>query len=187
MVNWKDEEIIASILEGNTQAFRFIVERYESRVATVIRNMLGNTVEVDDVGQEVFVRLYKSLSKFKGDSKLSTYITRIAVNLSLNEIKKRKRKRFFSFSKSDGTEWDQPDPKSDIRDYDTKELVNRGIRMLKPDYRTVVVLRMIEGYSVKETAEMLGIPSGTVLSRQARGTEQLKNILKTKLSYRHGE
>jgi RNA polymerase sigma-70 factor (ECF subfamily) len=182
-----DSEILAKVKKGDTSAFSIIVQRHEGRVATVIRNMLGNTAEVDDVGQEVFIRLYHSLDKFRGEAKLSTYITRIAVNLSLNEIKRRKRKKWFSFSKENEKDWEMEDTSSQTNNYENKEVIDKGLQQLKPEHRAVVVLRMIQGYSVKETAEMLGLPMGTVLSRQARGTQRLKDILQTKLSYRHGE
>lgn len=182
-----DSEILAKVKKGDAAAFRIIVQMHEGRVATVVRNMLGNTPEVDDVGQEVFIRLFHSLEKFRGDARLSTYITRIAVNLSLNEIKRRKRKRWFSFSRENEKDWEMEDTSNQTKNYEDKEMIDKGLQQLKPEYRVVIVLRMIEGYSVKETAEMLGIPTGTVLSRQARGTQQLKDILQTKLSYRHGE
>ncbi len=188
MKDFDDNILLAKIKNGDSAAFKHIVGKYESKVATVIRNMLGNTSEVDDVGQEVFIRLYKSLDKYRGEAALGTYITRIAMNLSLNEIKKRKRKRWIPFTRKDSADaWDIEDKSADLSRLDDKDLVQRAILRLKENYRAIIVLRMIEGYSVKETAELLKIPQGTVLSRQSRATEQLKQILENKMSYRHGE
>jgi RNA polymerase sigma-70 factor (ECF subfamily) len=86
-----DEVLIGKSNDGDMAAFKMLVVRHEGKVAGVIRSMLGATPEAEDVGQEVFIRFYDSLSKFRGDSQVSTYLIRIAINLSLNELKKRKR------------------------------------------------------------------------------------------------
>ncbi len=82
-----DFKLINEALAGNMNAFGDIVNKYESMVAKIIIPMLGNSYDADDIGQETFIRLYKSLDKFKGESQLGTYLARIAINLSLNEIK----------------------------------------------------------------------------------------------------
>ena len=95
-----DSELIAMVNGGNQQAFSELMKRYRKMVARVVIGMLGDTPEADDVGQEVFVRFYQSISSFRGDSALGTYLTRIAINLSLNELNSRKR-RFLFFSVKD--------------------------------------------------------------------------------------
>ena len=86
-----DEELLARAGNGDHGAFRMLVERYEGRVAATVIGMLGPGQEADDVGQETFIRLYESLDTFRGDAKLSTYITRIAINQSLKALRRRKR------------------------------------------------------------------------------------------------
>ena len=88
-----EQELIARVLEGDHDAFKEIVKKYESRVAATVIGMLGYCTEAEDIGQEAFVRLFKSLHKFRGESSLGTYLTRIAINLSLNEIRRRGRHR----------------------------------------------------------------------------------------------
>jgi RNA polymerase sigma-70 factor (ECF subfamily) len=88
---YSESEIINKILNGNPDLFRVLVERYKSPVAAIIKGMLGDCPEVDDVGKETFIRFYNSLASFRGDAALKTYLIRIAMNLSLNEIKKKKR------------------------------------------------------------------------------------------------
>jgi len=92
-----EDELVKSSLEGDKNAFGEIVTRYQGMVARTIKGMLGDSVFSEDIGQEVFIKLYYSLSEFRGEAKLSTYIQKIAVNLTLNEIKKRKR--FLSISR----------------------------------------------------------------------------------------
>jgi RNA polymerase sigma-70 factor (ECF subfamily) len=171
-----DEKIVELVLSGHTEAFREIVERYKSRIAATVIGMLGNCPEAEDVGQEVFIRFYQNLKNFRGDSTVATYLTRIAINLSLNEIKKRKRSTFFS-GKNNGEFLEIEDTSGSKPYSDEKENVQKAIKKLEPKYRIVVVLRMIEGYSTTETAEILGLPLGTVLSRLARAQQKLKKIL----------
>ncbi len=177
-----DSELIAMVNGGNQQAFSELMKRYRKMVARVVIGMLGDTPEADDVGQEVFVRFYQSISSFRGDSALGTYLTRIAINLSLNELNSRKR-RFLFFSVKDD---EQPLP--DLADeanvdesLSRNELIEKALAHLDPKFRSVILLRLIEGYSTKETAEMLGVPLGTVLSRLTRAQDRLKEIV-SKLS-----
>ena len=93
-----DTELIEATQNGHPQAFQMLVERYESRVASTIIGMLGDSPEADDIGQETFIRFYRNLGNFKGQAGVGTYITRIAINLSLNEIKRHKRRSMFSIS-----------------------------------------------------------------------------------------
>ena len=126
----------------------------------------------------MFVKLYHSLSEFRGDSKLATYIQRIAVNLTLNEIKRRKR--FLSLFSQKGSdemyEMEVADENKEEKQ-EAKEIVGKALMALDPKFRIIVTMRMLQGYSTKETAEILELPLGTVLSRLSRAQEQLKDIL----------
>jgi RNA polymerase sigma-70 factor (ECF subfamily) len=90
----EEVDLVRASLNGDKNAFGEIVNRYQKMVARTVKGMLGDSVFAEDIGQEVFINLYYSLSEFRGEAKLSTYIQKIAVNLTLNEIKRRKR--FFS-------------------------------------------------------------------------------------------
>lgn len=178
-INISDNDLLKRIKEGESQAFTQLVERYRQRVAKTVIGMLGNTPEADDVGQDVFIRFYNSLDNFRGDSTVGTYLTRIAINLSLNELKKRKRKAFLFFRKDDEyyDEIDIEDAHNMDEEMDTNELVEKSLAMLDPKFRSIVVLRLIQGYSTKETADMLDLPLGTVLSRLARAQDKLKELV----------
>lgn len=171
-----DEELIEKSKAGDMAAFKMLVIRHEGQVAGVIRTLLGPTPEAEDVGQEVFIRFYDSLNKFRGDSKLSTYLVRIAINLSLNELKKKKRSasRYASIEAADGL--------GGIEDMlDLKEHLQYAFEKLDPDFRAVATLRLVEGYSTEETAGILEIPIGTALSRLARAQQKLRISLSKKL------
>jgi RNA polymerase sigma-70 factor (ECF subfamily) len=174
----KEKELIEASLNGDKNAFGEIVTRYQKMVARTVKGMLGDSVFAEDIGQEVFIKLYYSLSEFRGEAKLSTYIQKIAVNLTLNEIKRRKR--FFTlFSQKANDEMYA----FEIADQDTEErreaseIVNKALMAMDPKFRIIVTMRMLQGYSTKETAEILNLPIGTVLSRLSRAQEQLRNIL----------
>lgn len=179
-----DREWVARAKGGDERAFRELVEHYEGQVAATVVGMLGRGDEADDVGQETFIRFYESLAKFRGEAALGTYLTRIAINLSLNAIARRKRMRWRFWSRDD--EDNAPvepgfDGRSERAALDNNEALHAALQQLKPDFRAVVVLRMLEGYSTKETAELLDIADGTVLSRLSRGMKQLQEIFKNEV------
>lgn len=175
-----DHQLLAKAREGDQQAFRLLVERYEGRVAATVIGMLGPGEEAEDVGQEVFVRLFRALDKFREESGLGTYLTRIAINLSLTALQKRKRRAWVGRLTGGGRDegWQVPDPAEDEAHGDNREWVQAGLQRLDSRFRAVLVLRLMEGYSTKETAQILNIREGTVLSRLARGQDKLREILK---------
>jgi RNA polymerase sigma-70 factor (ECF subfamily) len=177
MAEQSDEELVAGARLGDLLAFKTLVARYEGKIAGVVRSMLGTTPEADDVGQEVFIRFYESLEKFRGESALGTYLTRIAINLSLNEIKRRKRRFSIFASEEDG--WNRG---ADDENKDLKDMIAYELGRLEPEFRAVVTLRLVEGYSTEETAVILNIPLGTVLSRLSRAQKKLRTGLEKHLN-----
>jgi len=173
----KEQELIANVLNGDNDAFKEIVKKYASRVAATVIGMLGHCPEAEDIGQEAFVRLYQSLHKFRGESSLATYLTRIAINLSLNEIRRRGRQRKLYLTNSEEKIDTFADTTNHNEQKETSELVQRGLQKLPVKFRSVIVLRLIDGYSTEETAKILNLPVGTVLSRLSRAQMKLKNIL----------
>lgn len=176
---FSDLDLISQTRKGDNEAFSVLISRYKDQVAKTVIGMMSNCMEADDVGQETFIRFYRSIDKFRGDSALGSYLTKIAMNLSLNELKKRKRNRLL-FSDNQGNNFEIH--RSETKDHqdadDIQEEVQLAIHELSFKFRSVVVLRMIEGYSTKETAEILDLPMGTVLSRLARAQQNLKDKLK---------
>jgi len=169
-----DVSLVKAAIAGGQNAFERIVDKYRTMVAKVTVGMLGNRADAEDVGQETFLRFYRSMHQYKGDAALGTYLTRIAINLSLNELKRRGSRRWLSLEEK------HESYHADDRSYhnnDNKELVKKALAQLDTKYRSVVVLRIMQGFSTKETAELLNLPLGTVLSRLARAQEKLKPIL----------
>ena len=170
-----DQELLVAVQNGNLSAYTDFVRRYEKRIAATVIGMLGDCPEADDVGQETFIRFYKNINNFRGDSSVATYLTRIAINLSLNELKRRKRQEARSVPLSHAAKETVALNRDELADM--KQYIHRSIQRLDGKFRSVVVLRLLEGYSTKETAEILKLPMGTVLSRLARGQNKLREML----------
>jgi RNA polymerase sigma-70 factor (ECF subfamily) len=179
-----DEELVQAARDGDEDAFRELVERFEPVVAATVIGMLGDCAEAEDVGQETFIRFYRGLKSFRGESSVKTYLTRIAMNLSLNELKRRKKRRLRFTEKPVEDHRGIVDRRRGPGEDVDKELVWMAIGQLDQKFRSVVVLRLIDGYSTGETAEILGLPAGTVLSRLARGQKKLKEILEPHIGVR---
>jgi RNA polymerase sigma-70 factor (ECF subfamily) len=130
------------------------------------------------VGQETFIRFWNRAHRYRHEARLSTFLVKIAINLSLNELQKRKRRSGFLNSwkeeQKDGMAINKPlyDEK-----YSNNQLVEMALDRLDTEHRSVVVLRIVEGFSTKETAEVLGLPLGTVLSRLSRAQDKLRLII----------
>jgi RNA polymerase sigma-70 factor (ECF subfamily) len=180
--------LLEAARKGDHDAFRALVIHYESRVAATIIGMLGKCGEAEDVGQETFMRFYKSLTRFKGESSVGTYLIRIAINLSINELKRRQRRnRLFHTAAEPEIEMESfpsvPSSASPSLEQEEKKiLVQQALQKLEPRFRAVIVLRLIDDYSTRETAQILKLPTGTVLSRLARAQKKLKKILGPLLS-----
>jgi RNA polymerase sigma-70 factor (ECF subfamily) len=180
-----DAYILTELRNGNHAVFRDLIIKYEGLVSATIIGMIGKCTEAEDIGQEVFVRFYNALDKFRGDSTVGTYLTRIAINLSLNEIKRRRR-RSQIFLHTDDQINEIEDRESSPETDENREFIQRAIQELAPKFRSVIVLRLIDGYSTDETAKILKVPIGTVLSRLARAQQKLKEILTPMLELNHG-
>jgi RNA polymerase sigma-70 factor (ECF subfamily) len=180
-----EEQLIAGTLDGNEDAFRLIVERYIDEVSRTVTGMLGAGLEIDDVVQEVFIKLHRSLHTFRGESTLKTFVVRIAINKSLDALRKRKRMRWLQpWSHEEPWEPDSGE-RSDqgITDSEDLLILRQAVDRLPENQRAVVVLRLIDQYSTEETARILNVPYGTVLSRLKRGVEKLKKDLRNTTGY----
>ncbi len=174
-----DDILLDHARSGDELAFRALVERYESAVASGVIGMLGAGDDADDVGQETFIRFHGAMSTFRGDAALGTYLRRIAMNLSLNALKRRRRFSLRLVSR-DQTATPLDEPAVDAYDAEGAErvtMVRRAVAQLGEKQRSVVVLRLLDGLSTNETAEVLELPAGTVMSRLSRGVAELQRQL----------
>jgi RNA polymerase sigma-70 factor, ECF subfamily len=178
MMDETEREMLGRARDGDEDAFGEIIRKYEPRIAATITGILGYSTDVEDVGQETFIEFYRALDRFRGDSGIGTYLTRIAINLSLNEIERRVKLERFRPEKGSAEHAGDRCPGGPERAIDIRASIRRGLQCLEPKFRSVIVLRLIAGYSTRETAAILKLPTGTVLSRLARGQARLKDILR---------
>ncbi len=184
-----DMQLVSRARGRDVEAFQTLVLRYQDRVFNTAYRFTGDRGLAEDITQEAFFKAYKGLKKFKGKSSFSTWLYRITVNACTSEWRKsaaRKRGNEIPFPGSGGGEpgrpFDPPAEESDPADAaERKEksaLVQEAIASLEDDFRIVVILRDIEGFSYEEIADILDRPVGTVRSRLHRARGDLKEKLK---------
>lgn len=185
----REKDLLERSKAGDIAAFEQLIEGYQRRIFNIALRMLGNYDDAGDLTQEVLIRIYKSIKNFKEQSSFSTWIYRITTNVCLDEIRKRKNRKFISLDEEirleDGDmkrqiESDEPSPEASAEAGELKKMVNDSIALLSEEHRIVIVLRDIQGFSYEEIAEMQKLPEGTVKSRINRARQALKNILKSR-------
>ena len=166
-----EPELIRRSKGGSREAFGQLVSRYQVPVYRVVRGILGNPSESEDVAQEVFLKAYANLAKFRGESGFFTWLYRIAVNEALRARKRR------TFANADALpEVEAPPPAPLEEEGPTLATLEKLLRKLSDEFRAIVVLRDIEGLSYTEIAETLEIPIGTVESRLFRARQELRSL-----------
>lgn len=176
MTGETDHELVAKALRGNQKAFKALAERCHGTVYSVVRGVLGDSDDVDDVVQNVYIKVYKGLSGFRGDSKLSTWVYQIARNEAINATRKRRPevKPLEDIDLRADAE-DRPDLEYGRRE--TSERVNRAMSELDDNYRMALELRYMGERSYEEIAELMGLPIGTVKTYIYRGKAKLKKVM----------
>lgn len=180
-----DYQLVEAFREGDEQAFEELVRRYQRQVANIIYLTLGNRDEVEDLSQEVFIRVYKSLTKFERDASLYSWIYRIAVNLCIDEIRRKKIKRtlsleFFSEGKLEEEKKNksQTSAADGVLAKEKRQVILDALQKLSPVHRTVIVLREYEDLTYEQIAKTLHISTQAVKSRIFRAREELRELLK---------
>lgn len=182
-----DHELVEAARGGDEQAFGEIIARYRSPITNFLYRFLNDYDEAVDLAQETFVRVYFALERYHTKFAFSTYIYRIASNLAISEIRRRKRRRLISLTgylQSDDNsdvEYDPPDvrrsPEAETVENERNAAIVKAIASLPEKYRLPIVLRDIEGRSYEEVAEIMELGLGTTKSRISRG----RGLLRAKL------
>jgi RNA polymerase sigma-70 factor (ECF subfamily) len=176
-------DVINRFKDGDTSAFEEIILKYQDKIYNLCRHMLGNAHDAEDTAQDVFLKAYQNLNKFKPEASLHTWLYRIAVNTCIDYRRKPFFESLFKTSKA-GDEFmiDQLDGSpSPERLYESKQIgdaIQFALGRLSGKLRTVIVLKEIEELSYEEIAEVLDVSVGTVKSRISRAREELKELLK---------
>ncbi|HEY5792331.1 MAG TPA: sigma-70 family RNA polymerase sigma factor [Chthoniobacterales bacterium] len=181
-----DDVLISRTREGDPSAFDELVIRYTPRIYGLVYNMTSNHEDTNDLLQEVFAKAYRSIHGFKGNSSFSTWLHTIAVNRTINFVKKRGRRQQMSLDDVDANIENDPDfieatASSDpVRETNLNELqkrLNEAMQKLSPNHRAVVTMFDIQGMPHAEIAKVLGTSEGTVRSRLFYAHRELQNYL----------
>jgi RNA polymerase sigma-70 factor (ECF subfamily) len=181
---------VARLIARDESAFNELVITYERRVFALVFRMLGRREEAEDLAQEVFVQVFKAIDQFRGDSKLSTWIYRIAVNLCKNRTKYLSRRHASDQDDVDAmadraplsaakgvSVGDIARPDELVEGMQLEVIVKRAISAIDPEFREVLILRDVEDMSYEEIAAVTGLADGTVKSRIHRARAQLKSLV----------
>jgi len=181
-----DEELVERILAGEIDLFEVILRRYNQKLYRIVRSYLSEEERVREVVQSAYVKAYENLDQFRAEAKFSTWLVRIVINEALAFLNKRKRYSDRELSRLDengshGNLIDNDDPERHAVRADLKRLVEKAIDTLPPKYRTVFVMREIEGMSTRETAGCLEITPGNVKVRLHRAKNYLREELEKRV------
>jgi len=176
---YDDRELIEKILNGNKTAFSLLIKKYEKMVWILVSRMVLDEDEVKDICQEVFIKIYINLDKFKFNSKFSTWLATIAYRLALNHLRKKKKDNFSNIKDETFAESlvSENDPSDHIEADELKRDVHKLLEKLPVKYRTIVTLYHLDDFSYKEIGDITGMPDGTVKNYLFRARKILKDII----------
>ena len=182
-----DDELIEQILQGNRDIYRELVSKYQSMLFRTCMGFLHNKEDAEDLTQEIFIQIYQSLPKFRGESSFSTWIYRIAVNAALNKIRKESKsfwgQRFESFLGGEKQEMPEipipvnENPENILIQAEHREWIQRALNSLPENQRTAIVLSKYDDLSQKEIAQIMNITEGAVEALMQRGKANLRQRL----------
>ncbi|USG67296.1 RNA polymerase sigma factor [Brevibacillus ruminantium] len=175
-----DAEIIQRILQGDTEGYRELIQRYQHMIYVFIYKMINNRTDAEDLTQEVFVKAYEKLSTFRGDSQFSSWLHTLARNKTIDFIRRRK------FHDSDDqlayvpSQVRNESPQESLMTKETRREIEEAFGMLSESYREVIVLRCTHEYPFEKIAAMLGIAESTARVRYLRARQELAKLLSRK-------
>lgn len=181
-----DQQLVQRVQKGDKSAFDLLVLKYQHRVLKLVSRFVNDAAEAEDVAQEAFLKAYRALPAFRGESAFYTWLYRIAINTAKNTlVSNRRRPIDFNLDLQDPEQYER---QSRLREADTPEgvllteeirvVVEHALEQLPEDLRTAIVLRELEGLSYEEIAEAMDCPVGTVRSRIFRAREAIDKKLK---------
>lgn len=186
--------LVQAAKSGDMQAFEALVRRYDRNVFRIAQHITQNREDAEDVVQDAFLKAYSNLDQFQGQSKFYTWLVRIAVNEALMKLRRRRPERTVSLDQEVQTEEDSmprevadwtPNPEQQYSQAELREILGKTIQGLPPSFRTVFVLRDVEGLSTEETAAALHLSVPAVKSRLLRARLQLRERLTKYFRTRH--
>jgi RNA polymerase sigma-70 factor (ECF subfamily) len=181
-----DQQLVRRVQDGDRTAFDLLIRKYQHRVLKLVSRFVNDAAEAEDVAQEAFLKAYRALPSFRGDSAFYTWLYRIAINTAKNAlVSNRRRPVDFDLDLQDPEQYDRharlkegDTPEGVLLTEEIRRTVAEAMEQLPEDLRTAIVLRELEGLSYEEIAEAMDCPVGTVRSRIFRAREAIDRKLK---------
>ncbi len=180
-MNKTDLELVNEFKNGNTSAFDEIVKRYQRKVYTLARRILGNHEDADDIAQEVFIKLFYSLNDFKGESSLFTWIYRITVNECKSFLRKKKMKEFIQIEDVVNILRFGQTPEQELFDKEERSLIERAIEKLPTKQKMIFIMRFFEDLDYREIAKILNKPIGTLKANYFHAVKKIQKFIKDEM------
>jgi RNA polymerase sigma-70 factor (ECF subfamily) len=185
MVNLEEQAILERIRKGDESGFEELVKEHTGKVVGLAWRLVGNHEDAEDIAQEAFLRLHRSLAEFRGESRISTWLYRTTTRLAIDHLRRERIKRKVFFFRQDN---DSPDPvvsasdplRNPAREFQSQEAMRslrKSLQKLSARQQVIFTLRHYEGLALKEIAEHLGIATGTVKAHLHRAITQLRKDL----------
>ena len=186
MTREEESAVILRVQQGDANAFEALVTAYQKQVYNLALRTVGNPEDAADLSQEAFLRAYRSIGSFRGDSKFSVWLYRLTTNICIDFLRSRGRKPTVSLTVEGDDEESEEldvaderyDPEENFQRAELQRAVQRGLNTLPEEFRTILILRELEGLSYAEIGEMLHLEEGTVKSRLFRARSRLCEFLK---------
>ncbi len=174
-----EKELLARCKHGDQTAYRILVERHGPMLWRVAFRMTGSRTDAEDLSQEAFIKAFRSLWRFRGDSKFSTYLCSIVMNLSLNHIRRKRRREQSATTQEPATSARCAiSPRSAAESNEITAILERELDALSPELRAAVVLTLVEDMSHSEVAKVLGCAENTVSWRVHEARKRLRQRVK---------
>jgi len=173
----EEQQLIVQAKNGNARAFRDLVERYMKHAYNVAHSFVGSHDDAEDIAQETFMRVHRSLSSFRGDAEFSTWLYRITMNLSLNRLNEKKKKMQREVSNMESVQESAGASPAFSDGADVQMHIERALHRLPTLQRAVVILRHLNGLSTYEVSNILQCSEGTVKTHLYRGLKKMRVML----------
>jgi RNA polymerase sigma-70 factor (ECF subfamily) len=183
-----DLELVSRCQAGDTEAFNQLVTRYRNRAYAMIYNMVRNEQDAWDLAQDGFLKAWKSIAKFRGQSSFYTWLYRILMNVTIDSLRRKQIEGGMEFDDEIGLQNIAPgaatapkaemEPANRMSDKEIRERIDEAIAKLSPEHRMAIVMREIDGLEYTEIAEQMGCSLGTVMSRLSYARKKLQALLK---------
>ena len=174
----EEQLLVANVQRGEMAAFQELVEKYKQKVYYMALDMTGNHHDAEDLSQEVFIKVYASIKDFRGDSKLSSWMYRIAMNTCIDKTRRKRLKLVELDDKVHEKPSRGVNPEQAMQALSTQEQIDQALQKLPPRQRSIFIMRHYNDLMLREIAEALGISEGTVKAQLFRAVQRLQKELK---------